>query len=205
MGFTMNRTLRLFVMVAALLGVASRPRAELLVSSFSSNRVFRYSEATGAFLDIFISNANGALSLPHRLAFGPDGNLYAVGRFNNRVARYNGTTGAFVDVFATTNLSQPFGLRFGVDGFLCVVSGSSRASRSHFFCAASCASQAFQNSAAGRGPVWALPGQASALQFGKVLCKVALSRGGGSDAGGTSQLSRSSRPAFSKYAARDVP
>ena len=44
------------------------------------------------------------------------------------------------------------------------------------------ASWAFQNSAAGRGPVWASPGQASALQSGKVLCKVALSRGGSSDA-----------------------
>ena len=30
--------------------------------------------------------------------------------------------------------------------------------------------------------MWASPGQASALQFGKVICKVALSRSGSSDA-----------------------
>lgn len=41
-------------------------RGELLVSSFSSNRVLRYSETDGSFTDVFIANANGALSLPQR-------------------------------------------------------------------------------------------------------------------------------------------
>src|ERR1043165_2787098 len=112
----MNRTLRLFVLVAALLGVtAARVRAELLVSSFSSNRVFRYSEADGSFMDIFIANANGALGLPHGLAFGPDGNLYVASAGNDRVVRYNGTTGAFIDVFVATGsggLDYPVALIF---------------------------------------------------------------------------------------------
>ena len=62
-----------------------------------------------------------------------------------------------------------------------LVSGAAKASLAHF-CFAFHTSQAFQNSAAGRGPVWASPGEASALQFGKVLCKIALSRSGSSDA-----------------------
>jgi len=45
--------------------------------------------------------------------------------------------------------------------------------RLHFFCFAFHASQACQNSAAGRGPVWASPVWASA----SMLCKVWLSRG----------------------------
>jgi hypothetical protein len=34
-------------------------------------------------------------------------------------------TGALLGVFATMNLSQPFGLRFGADGYLYVISGNS--------------------------------------------------------------------------------
>jgi hypothetical protein len=68
--------------------------------------------------------ASSALDGPSDMVFGPDGNLYVVGRFNNRVVRYNGTNGAFMDIFATNNLSQPFGLRFGWDGKLYVVSGN---------------------------------------------------------------------------------
>jgi DNA-binding beta-propeller fold protein YncE len=58
-------------------------RAELLVSSYSSNRVFRYSEVDGSFIDIFVPS--GTLSLPHGLAFGPDGNLYVASAGNSRV------------------------------------------------------------------------------------------------------------------------
>jgi hypothetical protein len=58
------------------------------------------------------------------MIFGPDQNLYVVGRFNHRVVRYHGATGALLGVFATNNLSQPFGLRFGPEGNLYVVSGN---------------------------------------------------------------------------------
>jgi DNA-binding beta-propeller fold protein YncE len=58
------------------------------------------------------------------MVFGPDGNLYVVGRFNNRVVRYDSTSGGLIGVFASNNLSQPFGLRFGGDGQLYVASGN---------------------------------------------------------------------------------
>jgi len=34
-------------------------RAELFVSSFNNNRVLRFNETNGAFLDVFIPNTNG--------------------------------------------------------------------------------------------------------------------------------------------------
>ena len=61
--------------------------AELLVSSFNNNRVYRYNETNGAFLDVFVPNTNGQLSLPHGLAFGPDGNLYVASAGNDSVLR----------------------------------------------------------------------------------------------------------------------
>src|SRR5262245_35450402 len=50
--------------------------AELLVSSHDSSRVLRYDAGDGSFMDVFVSNTNGALSAPHGLTFGPDGHLY---------------------------------------------------------------------------------------------------------------------------------
>ena len=41
--------------IFTLLAAAGIARAELLVSSFSSNRVFRYDDTSGAFIDIFIA------------------------------------------------------------------------------------------------------------------------------------------------------
>jgi DNA-binding beta-propeller fold protein YncE len=101
--------------LAMLLVASTCGRGELLVSSFSSNRVLRYHENTGAFIDVFVPNTDGALSLPHGLAFGPDGNLYVASAGNDRVVRYNGTTGAFIDVFIPSGnggLDYPVALLF---------------------------------------------------------------------------------------------
>ena len=89
---------RVFVWLCLLLAAVSA-RGELFVSSISSHRVFRYDETSGVFIDIFIANGNGALSLPHGLAVGPDGNLYVASAGNDRVVRYNGTTGAYIGDF----------------------------------------------------------------------------------------------------------
>jgi DNA-binding beta-propeller fold protein YncE len=98
----MTRAIPLLLALAALLVSEIDAHTELLVSSFNSNRVLRYNENTGAFIDVFVPNTNGALSLPHGLAFGPDGNLYVASAGNDRVVRYNGTTGAFIDTFIPT-------------------------------------------------------------------------------------------------------
>lgn len=83
----------------------------LYVSSQLNDRVIRYNAITGAYVDTFVP-ATAELDGPSDMTFGRDGNFYVVGRFNNRVVRYNGQTGAFDRTFITSQLAQPFGLRF---------------------------------------------------------------------------------------------
>ena len=64
------------LMVAAVCLLSFAAKGDLLVSSFNNGRVYRFNEHTGQYVDMFISNTNGLLSLPHGLAFGSDGNLY---------------------------------------------------------------------------------------------------------------------------------
>jgi hypothetical protein len=83
----------------------------LYVSSQQNDRIIRYNAITGAYVDTFVP-ATTELDGPSDMTFGRDGNLYVVGRYNNRVVRYNGQTGAFDRAFITSQLAQPFGLRF---------------------------------------------------------------------------------------------
>ena len=100
-------------------------RADLLVSSFSGNRVLRYNETNGAFVSTFIAANAGGLNLPHGLAEGPDGNLYLASAGNDAVLCFNGTNGAFIDTFIASGsggLDYPVWLEFRADGFLYVSS-----------------------------------------------------------------------------------
>jgi hypothetical protein len=83
----------------------------LYVSSQLNDRVIRYNAISGAYVDTFVA-ASAELDGPSDMVFGRDNNLYVVGRFNSRVVRYNGKTGAFDRAFITSQLAQPFGLRF---------------------------------------------------------------------------------------------
>jgi len=116
----------LAVLLLGLLFTASAD-AELLVASFSGNRIHRYSETNGAAIGtgIFVAANSGSLNLPHGMAIGPDGNLYVASAGNDAVLRYNGTNGAFINEFvAATNgfLDYPVWLEFRPDGFLYVSS-----------------------------------------------------------------------------------
>jgi DNA-binding beta-propeller fold protein YncE len=88
-------------------------RADLFVSSFNNGRVYWFTERTGQFISTF----GGLLSLPHGLAFGPDGNLYVASAGNDAVLRYNRTNGQFIDVFIPTGtgLDYPVWLEFRGD------------------------------------------------------------------------------------------
>lgn len=119
--------LGLFTLVVLHFTLVSSVRAELFVSSYNNNRVYRYNETNGAFLDVFVPNTNNLLNLPHGLAFGPDGNLYVASAGNDCVLRYNGTNGAFLNVFATNTtgaLDYPVALIFRPEGYLYVSSQS---------------------------------------------------------------------------------
>jgi sugar lactone lactonase YvrE len=79
----------------------------------------------------FITAGSGGLQSPSWSILGSDGNLYVASNGSrSAVLRYNATTGAFIDTFVAPGsggLSNPgvtaFGMAFGPDGNLYVVSG----------------------------------------------------------------------------------
>jgi DNA-binding beta-propeller fold protein YncE len=88
--------------------------------------VLRYDGTTGAFIDQFI--ANGQLTQPHAITFGPDGHFYVGDRLlhdasgargaGGRIVRFNGQSGAFIDEFVPLNsggLEHPLAHVFGPD------------------------------------------------------------------------------------------
>jgi len=105
------------------LGLVFGPDGNLYVSSFNDD-VKRFNGASGAFIDVFVSEGSGGLNNPNGLVFGPDGNLYVTSALTNEVLRYNGINGGFIDVFvsAGSGLSFPGELVFGPDGNLYVAS-----------------------------------------------------------------------------------
>lgn len=106
-------------------GLTYGPDGNLYVVSQSTHNVMRFDGTTGAFIDTFIPAESGGLLLPSFLIFGPDGKLY-VSSFTDQVLRYDGQTGDFLDVFAEGNgLDASFGMAFGPDDNVYVVSGRS--------------------------------------------------------------------------------
>ena len=117
------------LLMAALGLWVSSAHADFYVSSYpadptgstSLDQVLHYDNA-GNFLGVFAAPGNGLNGL-RGLAFGPDGNLYAVSRGTSSVLRYDGTTGAFIDAFVPSGgggLDGPEAPVFYKDGFLYV-------------------------------------------------------------------------------------
>ena len=91
---------------------------ELLVPSFDGDKVFRFEETTGAFLQQFAAAVD-----PIEARIGPDGRLYVSGEQSDNVLRYNAETGTFIDEFVAAGsggLDGAEGLASGPDGHLYV-------------------------------------------------------------------------------------
>ncbi len=97
---------------------------ELVIPSFTTDKLFRFEATTGDFVQAF-ATADG-LDDPIEVIAGPDGNLYVSGETSDDILRYDASTGVFVDIFVTAGsggLDEPGGMAFGPDGHLYVANG----------------------------------------------------------------------------------
>lgn len=93
----------------------------LYASSATSNAVYRYNPATGAFVDTFVLNNLGGLQTASGIAFKPGGHLFVADSTANNVRVYSRVNGALLRVFTTGgNLSGPNSIAFAPDGSLLV-------------------------------------------------------------------------------------
>jgi DNA-binding beta-propeller fold protein YncE len=92
---------------------------QMLVTSFSSNRVSRFDLATGAFLGTLDLSAN--LSGPLCTRLGPDGRLYVASEGTGTIERFDPFTGTHIDTFVT-GLNTPSGITWGADRHLYIPS-----------------------------------------------------------------------------------
>jgi hypothetical protein len=95
--------------------------------------ILRFNGTTGAFRDVFVpSYPHGNFVNPRSLAFGPDGDLYAIATAPgqpsenatdpDRIVRYDGVTGALLGEFIAPNaeMGRPISMAFGPEGNLYV-------------------------------------------------------------------------------------
>ena len=113
----MNR--RPFALAIVLCGLALLPRsasADLLIANVGSNSILRYNPSANT-LSTFSSGDNGALSVPHGMTYGPDGNLYVSSLGTGTIVEYNGSTGVFMGTLVphtvgAQTLQYPNGIAF---------------------------------------------------------------------------------------------
>ena len=108
------------------------PDGALYVSMKVGNSILRYDAVSGAPLPAlgkpgaeFVSPGAGGLSQARGIAFGPDGNLYAVSTDTDAILRYDSATGTPLGALVASGvggLDAPRGLLFHTDGFLYVTS-----------------------------------------------------------------------------------
>ncbi|HZZ72809.1 MAG TPA: NHL repeat-containing protein [Pirellulales bacterium] len=101
---------------------ATVARADLLVSDYTSGKILRYDQTTGAFLGVLadISQQSGGFAQAVGLQLGPDGRLWVSDQLNDKVLRYDLPSGAYHDTVISSDTAGPSDLQFSSDGNLYV-------------------------------------------------------------------------------------
>jgi sugar lactone lactonase YvrE len=106
------------LLTLALLTFAACPSwADLFVSSQNTNTIFRFDEATGAFIEKLIGPSAG-LNSPVGMRIGPDGKLYIANQGNGVINKYDFGSGT-LSVFASTTIA-PTDIQFLANGNMIV-------------------------------------------------------------------------------------
>ncbi len=103
---------------ALLLSAAAGAQDDILVPGFGNDGVRSYDASSGAFNQVFVTEADGGLDGPHGACIGPDGHLYVASFHTGNVLRYDGTSGALIDEFigvGSGGLDGPMHCVFGPD------------------------------------------------------------------------------------------
>ncbi len=101
--------------------------ADLLVSDYGGNAVFRFNQTTGALIGSgpFIAAGSGGLSGPVGLRLDVNGDLLVANQNTDQILRFNANTGSFLGVYGSTG-SGPADIRFhGSNLFVADFFGSS--------------------------------------------------------------------------------
>ena len=80
------------------------PDGNLYISNPSTHRILRFDGATGAFIDVFISNATSPLTDPRGMIFGANGTLYIA---MLRMARFSATIPRPADISTRSHRRKP--------------------------------------------------------------------------------------------------
>jgi sugar lactone lactonase YvrE len=108
-------------------GMAFGPDGRLYVGCVNTNQesqIVRYDGKSGAFVNAFVAPGSGGLTGLSDLAFGRDGDLYAIGG-GQAVLRYSGADGHFISKFAQCpSNAYPRNLAFGASGDLFVTTSA---------------------------------------------------------------------------------
>lgn len=89
-------------------------QADLIISEYGSNRIFRFNESAGEFSN-FITQGSGTMSGPGTPVYGADGNLYVVSWSNGKILKYDGQTGAFLSTVVTQSANTIWSMALGAD------------------------------------------------------------------------------------------
>ena len=115
--------------ILVLLSFRPNAHADMLVSGFSGDSVYRFSPS-GTYLGVFASHPT-LMDGPTAMIYNTGGNLLVLNEFSHNVLKFDGTTGAFISEFispttlGSAGVTDPDDMEIGPDGNLYVMSHGS--------------------------------------------------------------------------------